>query len=170
MAYQDIYYQDGNKYYVKTGVAANNYEYSKARKVLNNDFLYKAFTQTQRDLLEKTYVDNSAESTGESENIHACPCTYDYVFLPSVEEMTLKPNGFKAKNEEDKNRVKETTDYAKANGAYLRSGYQNYFLRSPDSWLTSFVKTVTNNGKIIGNDFSYPHNGICIGIVLKQSK
>ncbi len=170
MAYQDIYYQDGNKYYVKTGVAANNYEYSKARKVLNNDFLYKAFTQTQRDLLEKTYVDNSAESTGESENIHACPSTYDYVFLPSIEEMTLRSNGFKAKNEEDKNRVKETTDYAKANGAYLRSGYQNYFLRSPDSWLTSFVKTVTNNGKIIGNDFSYPHNGICVGIVLKQSK
>ena len=169
MAYQDEYYEENNKYYVKSGITGNNYQYSKVRKVLNTEFVNKAFSIEEQAMLEKTLVDNSPKSTGLNENPYACKNTYDYVFLPSVEEMTLSSNGFKDQKEKDKKRVKETTDYAKANGAYLCDGiHQNYFLRSPHDWITSFVETVCYTGNISGNDFSYAHNGVAVAISLKN--
>lgn len=136
----------------------NNYEYSQIRAYLNGldyyydtidnetkknseykeiGFLQTAFTQAAQDLIVKTIVDNGEYSTTDTEenitksSYYACYDTLDKIFLLSVKEVTAEKFGFGAYNCSDveSGRIREITDYAKANYA----SYYGWLLRSPDT-------------------------------------
>ena len=141
-------------------VYANNYKYSTVRAWLNgsyegNDtqtqtytntgFLQSAFTQSAQKLIATTTVDNSAASTNPASNDkqwnsgtnnYACADTMDKIFLLSEKEATTTEYGFAAYDSfgTGSTRIRATTDYAKATGAYQSSteGYGGWWwLRSP---------------------------------------
>ena len=131
----------------------NNYMESNIRKWLNGNssgtfesdyngdagFLQTAFTEKARDNIALTTVKNDQESTfgsGETEgtNPYACGDTTDKIFLLSQQEATKEAYGFGVYPTSDNTRIRVTTDYAKATGAYQSStaGYGGWWwLRSP---------------------------------------
>ena len=141
----------------------NNYMESNIRKWLNGNsgsgeqsdynggagFLQTAFTETARDQIADTKVDNSVTSTLPNElgfvqkmddwndgvNQYACENTTDKIFLLSMQEATKSDYGFNDNaSGNDNTRIRVTTDYAKATGAY-QSATADYggwwWLRSP---------------------------------------
>ena len=122
---------------------ANNYKESEIRQWLNSDFLSTAFCLGD-SALELTTVDNSAATTDDAGNIYASDSTEDKVFLLSYKDYFQTPAyGFT----DDESRVAETTDYARAKGAFpatIEQGlrYSPYWTRSPYSYYSytaSFV-------------------------------
>ncbi len=137
----------------------NNYEHSQIRAWLNGlsyqskesegatqsskdeynnaGFLQTAFTESARDLIADTTVNNSVTSTfgtGENtqENPYACDNTKDKIFLLSEQEATNREYGFDVDNVPDIARVRVTTDYAEATGVYQwDSSGGGWWLRSP---------------------------------------
>ena len=138
----------------------NNYMESNIRKWLNGNsgsgeqsdyngaagFLQTAFTSEAQGLITPTTVDNSARSTnpdsnGEEwnsgENQYASETkTKDKIFLLSVQEATKSDYGFAeyTASGQGNTRIRVTTDYAKATGAYqsATAGYGGWWwLRSP---------------------------------------
>lgn len=96
----------------------NNYKFSDIRKWLNSDFLEQAFYYDS-SLIQTVNVDNSAESTGITDNQYACEDTQDKVYLLSYKDINDEDYGFT----DDASRI-----------AYNASGYnQYYWLRSPRS-------------------------------------
>ena len=112
----------------------NNYKYSNIRAYLNSTknqfvtdsntttsdddwegkgFLTSAFTGDELAKIKTTAVDNSVASTGYDSNEFACENTEDKVYLLSYKEATNPLYGLS--NDED--RIMQTTDYARANGA-----------------------------------------------------
>ena len=144
---------------IKWDDSKNNYQESNIRKWLNGNssdtvesdyngdagFLQTAFTPKAQELIMPTTVDNSARSTypdsnaslwGNGENGYACENTTDKIFLLSEQEATTAGYGFAEYNEygEGNTRIRVTTDYAQATGAYNSStdGYGVWWwLRSP---------------------------------------
>ena len=118
----------------------------------NAGFLQTAFTESARKLIADTSVDNSAASTIPSEitaealksdwndgvNPYASDIrTTDKVFLLSEAEATTLNSGFAAYDAagQGNTRIRVTTDYAKATGAFQSStsGYGGWWwLRSPN--------------------------------------
>ena len=109
-------------------------------------FLQTDFTTSAQNLIAETTVDNSKESTNpdgnatlwnDGENEYACDNTKDKIFLLSKQEATTEGYGFAAYDAYKKGntRIRVTTDYAKATGAYQDSvaGYDGgwWWLRSP---------------------------------------
>ena len=146
---------------IKWADSTNNYMESNIRKWLNGNngdagFLQTAFTETARDQIADTKVDNSVTSTlpntltddqkssdwYNGENKYACENTTDKIFLLSEQEATMSDYGFAeynvyvgdSKGTTTSTRIRVTTDYAKATGAY-QSSTENYggwwWLRSP---------------------------------------
>ena len=112
-----------------------------------NGFLQTAFTASAQSRIAMTTVDNSAKSTSDSGNnleqasSYICENTIDKIFLLSEQEVTKEAYGFAAYDvyKDDGNgttestRIRMTTDYAKASGAYKNStaGYGGiWWLRS----------------------------------------
>ena len=141
-------------------VYPNNYQHSSVRAYLNGltyqryyfygedalwngkGFLQTAFTSTAQLLIAETEVDNSDDSTIDTENhmtkatTYACENTTDKIFLLSAKEATTTAYGFAACDSSGKGnaRIRMPTDYAKANYAYQNStdGYGgDWWLRSP---------------------------------------
>ena len=140
----------------------NNYMKSNIRKWLNGNsgseeqsdysgdagFLQTAFTDKALKCIAETTVDNTAASTipntlteaekrsewNEGKNDYACDNTSDKIFLLSEQEATTAGYGFAKYNAYGNTRIRVTTDYAKATGAY-QSGTTGYgvcwWLRSP---------------------------------------
>ena len=127
----------------------NNYKDSEIREWLNGDFLQTAFTEEELTLIAETTVDNSARSTNPDasatqwnggENQYACENTTDKVFLLSEQEATKEAYGFDVYNARivdaytESSRIRVTTDFAKACGAYQCTSYDfggYWWLRSP---------------------------------------
>lgn len=109
--------------------AESNYKESTIRKWLNREFFNKAFNSLQRQLIEMTEVDNSAESTGYNPNEYACENTADTIYLLSQKELdTYFPTNESAK--------RKNTDYAKSQGCSTGTGAEiagngYWWLRSP---------------------------------------
>ena len=164
-------------------VYPNNYKYSTIRAWLNgldvvksdseNDSTYKdkgflqtAFTEEARDQIADTEVDNSARSTSpdsndkqwnSGENQYACANTKDKIFLLSEQEATKEAYGFAEYNEDGKGntRIRVTTDYAKATGAYQSgtAGYGGWW------WLRSPLYDYSRNARRIDYDGSANNHG-----------
>ena len=169
-------------------VYTNNYKYSTIRAWLNGryesddsqankyagkGFLQTAFTQSARDLIELTTVDNSAESTTDATGTldeatdFACANTTDKIFLLSEKEATTTSYGFAGfESGAGNTRIRVTTDYAKATGAYQSSteGYGGWWwLRSPHCDDEDIARVIRNNGDA---DFLHPYVSITNGGVV----
>lgn len=76
--------------YRQYDLVSNDYKHSDIRRWLNydnNGFYNVAFTPQQQEYIAVTEVDNSAESTGFSNNPYAHENTSDKIFLPSYAEI-----------------------------------------------------------------------------------
>lgn len=136
-AYQSSYYYSYGDYYTTangapSGTTVNNYKYSEIRAWLNDEFLNTAFDNDERTLIKTTVVDNGAESAGYTEDDftyeYSCENTNDKVFLLSYKEAISEDYGM--------NYDMETSDYARATGAFMSTdsdyyGLGGWWLRSP---------------------------------------
>ena len=132
----------------------NNYKYSNIRAYLNSTknqfetdggtpteydvdwtntgFLTAAFTSSEITKIKATLVDNSKVTTGYNQNPYVCENTEDKVYLLSYKEATKKLYGLNYST--DSTRIMQTTDYARANGAYQSDTEGDggfWWLRSP---------------------------------------
>lgn len=154
-------------------IYANNYKYSSIRAYLNgsyeadgeklNDlysekgFLQSAFTSEQQAAIKTTTVDNSAASTTDAggnltqATSYKCDNTSDKIFLLSEKEVTTSAYGFPAYNDcgLGNSRIRTTTDFAKASGAWQDSvvyDFGMWWLRSPSNSNKYIVYYVYSNG------------------------
>ena len=173
---------------IKWADSKNDYMESNIRKWLNGNsgtgensdysgtpgFLQTAFTADAQKLIADTTVDNSAASTNpasnpkqwaEGENPYASDTpTRDKVFLLSEKEATTESYGFATYSDSGKGntRIRVTTDYAKATGAYQSSteGYGGWWwLRSPYCNGESSARVINYNGGAYSNNFVSSTNG-----------
>ena len=131
--------------YVPNAPFQNNYENSKIRNFLNEDFFKVSFSSKNVSKMEKMVVDNSLESTADDKNGYICANTNDYVTLLSKKDMLNEKY-----NLQDKKRMDLTiTDYA--NSLFYSRGLACYWLRTPSksSYLQAGIanvdKTVTSD-------------------------
>lgn len=119
---------------------ANRFSGSDIRKWLNDEFYKNSFSNMQQQLIQITSVDNSAESTGISNNPYAGGFTEDYIFLLSYSEVRNQ-NFF----EDDSSRILQPTDYSRAIGVEYHSSGGYWWLRSPYDY-SKYVRQVAYNG------------------------
>ena len=174
----NIPYYEGSKRTINSStVYRNNYKYSTIRAYLNgtyeNDdtqieiykgkgFLQTAFIAESQNLIATTTVDNSAESTTDSDNKislatnYACVNTSDKIFLLSEKEVTTSNFGFDSVHSygTGNTRIKKPTDFAKANNAYkyVRNDFSFWWLRSPIYYIDFGVYIVCYDGGTIYRD------------------
>lgn len=127
------------------GTNSNDYKLSAIRKWLNENFYNTAFSEKQKALIQKTVVDNGAASANPKNNSTlwnggkndcACENTEDFIYLPSMKEVTNNSYGFSSDYSiYDTERTKTVTEYAKSQGVWTNnSDGKNigwWWLRSP---------------------------------------
>ena len=137
------------------------------KKYLDVGFLQTAFTQSAQKLIELTTVDNRAASTNPASNpkrwssgtnlyASATPTT-DKIFLLSEAEATTSEYGFDEYTVVNvNNRIRVTTDYAKATGANQSStpGWGGWWwLRSPYCLYEDRAHGINLNGNADSRDY-----------------
>lgn len=158
--------------------SSNNYANSDIRAWLNNQFYNTAFNDLQKEIILTTTVDNSARSTNPNNNAtqfnngvnsYACVNTNDKVFLLSMKEVTNSAYAFNnSYSSSDIARRKQGTDYAKCNYLYVYTssgeyyGNSNWWLRSPNSYISNFASFVNFNGYAYADNLVY---STCYGVV-----
>jgi hypothetical protein len=169
---------------------SNNYKNSEIRSWLNGDFYNTAFTSSEQNRIADTNVDNSARSTNTDSNPnqwnsganpYVCENTTDRIFLLSEQEVTKSEYGFAEYNvyKGDSNgttestRIRMTTDFAKASGAYQNTtaGYGGWWwLRSP-SYLYSINARDVGYGGGANGHYGGVYSafcGVCPALSLKN--
>ena len=134
-------------------------------------------------MIDETDMDNSAASTNPASNPnewnggtnnYACGTTKDKIFLLSEKEATTTGYGFTAYDVygTGNSRIRMTTDFAKASGAYQRTtaGYGGYWwLRSPYCYVSSYARGVYDDGDADGySSVDGPNGGVCPALSLKN--
>ena len=163
---------------------SNNYENSEIREYLNDTFWSIAFTSSAKSKIDETSVNNNAGSTNPNSNyrqwqngvnVFARGETMDKVFLLSESEVTTEEYGFTEYNVcgSGNTRIRKTTDYAMASGAYQHNSTVfggRWWLRSPYCYSSEeFVRYVHLDGwanKYASVNDSYA--GVCPALCLKD--
>ena len=166
-------------------VYPNSYKYSTIRAWLNGKyedddiqeknkayegkgFLQTAFTEkAQKEIIVDTEVDNSARSTNPDSNGERWNSgvnqyasetkTKDKIFLLSEQEVTMSDYGFAEYNAygQGNTRIRVTTDYAKATGAYQSATAGSggwWWLRSPNYSLENDARSIDYGGDASRNN------------------
>ncbi|MBQ7365931.1 MAG: InlB B-repeat-containing protein, partial [Spirochaetaceae bacterium] len=148
---------------------------SQLKTYTDKGFLQTAFTESAQTLIADTTVDNTAASTTDAgSNLppatdYACANTKDKIFLLSEKEATtgayLKEKGITDEDYgfdeysgsgEGNTRIRVTTDYAKATGAYQDSTEGNggwWWLRSPYYDLEHNARDIDHYGHAYSNGY-----------------
>lgn len=131
-------------------VYPSNYEYSKVRGWLNDNFYKTAFNFNDQ-YVQITNVNNSASTTRYSSNPYVCNDTVDKVFLLSYKDLQNNfASGARA----------FTTDFARARGSSAStysllnpySGY--YWTRTPHESTPTMAYTVNRDGEYLTSFFT----------------
>ncbi len=159
-------------------IYANNYKYSDIRAWLNGfgresgntsgaswttkSFLYVAFTTEERNLILTTTVNNTI-----SGNTYSCANTSDKIFLLSSQEIINSNYGFGSSATYNSARRKQTTEYARAIGAFYDTDSDvsycgEYWLRSPSPSIPYGVAIVNSSG---GGEYTEFIDDVSYGIV-----
>ncbi|MBP5445568.1 MAG: hypothetical protein J6Y28_05280 [Acholeplasmatales bacterium] len=161
---------DSQQYYAtemddETGLAVqpgiiyeNNYELSDIRKWLNDDFYNTVFIDLEREIIETTTVDNSANTFQNYYKDLECNNTDDKVFLLSYQEAV-------SYYQENEDRITLGTDYALSQGLTQGVNSQGiegafWFLRSPYAPYRYAVSMVYYNGAIMKDAVIFTFYGI----------
>ncbi len=123
-------------------VNATNYEYSLLRSFLNNDFLNRAFSSTEKDLIATSFVDNYG--------LQDCNDTYDKIYALSYDEVKNVDYGFPNSTSGSNIRMALTTDFAISKGSYTSSRdyvYYTYWWTRTASSKTQ-MRYVSYNGQL----------------------
>jgi len=183
-------YSDTRSVGTDTTIHPNNYKYSQIRAYLNGlsyynnsnsavntyagkGFLQKAFTETARNAIKTTVVNNKEDSTTNYDTsngtltkatTYACENTNDKIFLLSEYEVTKYSTEAYNAGGEGNSRIRKTTAYARANNAFQGStnGYGGYWwLRSPSDKDSSIAWRIYRDGK--ANNYhgvNHAYNGV----------
>ena len=117
-------------------VYPSNYALSRIREWLNKEFYYLVFTQSQKENIKTTNLENKASNDSKYDSSE----TNDKVFFLSYWDMINPSYGFDSKDSNsDESRSAKGTDYAKAQGLWVyRSengssydGNSFWYLRTP---------------------------------------
>ena len=161
--------------------SSNNYANSEIRAYLNDTFWNTAFTDSEKSMIDETDVDNSAASTNPASkpnqwnsgtNDYACGTTKDKIFLLSEKEATTTGYEFTAYNAHGTARIRMTTDFAKASGAYqsTTAGCGGcWWLRSPRYDFSDRAHYVDRDGD--AHKYSHvnlTHGGVCPALALRN--
>lgn len=142
---------------------SNNYKDSDVRAWLNNEFFTRAFCLND-NYIKTTNVDNSASTTDANDNDAVCENTQDKVFMLSYKDYLNENYGFTTIKSTSSTRWCQTTEWARASGAYVasRTGMYNvgyYWTRSP-------VSKTTTNAYSVGEDGALYPDPIGTGLAL----
>ncbi len=130
----------GKRYTIKNG--GNIYRDSEIRNWQNKNFFNTAFTDSQKNLIPTTSVDNSEESTGYENNPYATENTDDKVFLLSYQE-AFNDAYFSG----NASRQIKATDFAIKSGAYAYDdGNCLWWLRSPSANDSTYALYILRSG------------------------
>ena len=132
---QDYYHFEDNRIIDGKTVYASNYEYSSIRNFLINDFYNTAFTDTQKNNIATTHLENEAVYS----TIYDSADTDDKIYLLSYQDMLNTSYGFiSGPGYNDTAREAKGSDYAKAQGLWVyrssgssHDGNSDWRLRSP---------------------------------------
>lgn len=140
-----MYNSTSTRKYNDQTIQPNNYNYSIIRAFLNSydgtkynvnnysetGFYSKAFSNTEKNIIQNTYVDNSVSTTGYSSNEYVCSSQVDKVFLLSYSQIKSLYGTYYGSV------YKTVTDYARSQGlilsSYDKEGCASWWLRSPDA-------------------------------------
>jgi len=150
-------YLNGLSYVVKANASAEQTTDSTYNGI---GFLQTAFTSSAQSLIATTTVDNSAASTNTASNAKqwnsgindfVCENTEDKIFLLSEKEVTTADYGFTEYNVYESSRIRQPTDFAKANYAYaFPDNSVNYggwwWLRSPSAGFNYMAHIIFYDG------------------------
>lgn len=158
-------YLNGLNYEVKL---SNDGEQTTDSKYYEKGFLQTAFSDSEKDLILVTAVDNSERTLFDSreKGPYTSPYadggyTYDKIFLMSEEEISSPEYGFLALGSEDESRVRKLVDFmlptpSEGEEEYYRLRY--YWLRSPyDNYADDLAYGVGYDG--IAYTQGYVHSG-----------
>ena len=128
---------------------ASNWENCSLRNWLNNSFYQDAFSETGKNMIGLTPLENKSTYTTD---MYDGATTYDKIFVPSYYDVLNADYGFGTQaSEQDSLRMASGTDYAKCQGLYVASTLSTLFrkpiwrLRTCDG--SSVVWNVDNYGR-----------------------
>ena len=134
------------QFYDKEGVEVK-WATSTLRTWLNNDFYNKAFTETEKSVINNTTVETKGSEVNSE--ISGGDATQDKVYLLSVEDVRNSSYGFNSDPDiNSPSRILSYTASSKAVAANNWTGFdvpEEWWLRSPGYWITNPV-TVLSNG------------------------
>ena len=143
---------------------ANNWEYSSLREWLNDDFCNTAFSKTQQNrIMEITRENKSRHSSKYDSNP-----TSDKITLLSFWDASNTSYRFSSSySTYDTARHRKGTDYAKCQGLYLRSdfddkynGFSDWWLRTPGFYTNSPCFIINGHVQDYGCNVNRTSNGI----------
>lgn len=169
-AVQSATEKSGKNYYTTANGApastpANSYYYSEVRAWLNTSFAATAFTDAEDGIILTTTVDNSG-------GIYASANSEDKLFLLSRAEVESAEYGFgMSADEKTPARTKLTTDYARANGTWMKTteeyyGNGTWWLRTPWDSSSGKASRVDSMGKVDEGSVTSGQYGVAPSLVI----
>ena len=132
-------------------------------------------SELQRDAILATVIDNGATSTGTPSNQYVTENTEDKIFLLSYSELSNTDFGFNSSlSEYDATRRMTATDYARANGALMKTSEEYYgngswWLRSPSDSSSVNAWRIDTAGAADGGYVNRSYFGIAPALRIKLS-